>query len=74
MSKPRFVAIGPDGDVVYDSWGNTFFPSKEKAMRAVQDELDEPTCECDGHTMTLGDEMGWTAKDYRIFKEVADEA
>jgi hypothetical protein len=69
---PKYVAVSPSGDLVFNTdTQDHFFKSKKATMQGIQDELDEPAHEDgEGNVFSFGDEEGWTAKDYRIFKEV----
>ena len=66
-----YVAVGPDGDPVFNERAQTvFFPTRFACLRAIKEELEEPYCEdVAGKVYTYGDETEWSPEDYRIFKE-----
>ena len=67
-----YVAISPDGETVFNCRSQTvFFSSTDSCIRAIKEELEEPSSEdVDRNIYTIADEFGYVVDDYRIFKEI----
>lgn len=64
-----FIAFDPDEEVVFNPNSQSFFfKSVSSCKKAIAEELDEPYAEDEAGVSTMGEDAGWSSKDYKIFK------
>lgn len=71
---PRYIAINPDGDSVFNCHNQSdIFPSIAACMKGIIEELDDVIAEKLTHPrtpITRAMDTGWRIQDYSIFKEL----